>query len=68
MSNLSIKVGDIVDLLNKAISLNEALHTAASDSGVTGYATDALQAVSGEVDNKLRIIHDRLEELLEGLK
>lgn len=64
---LSIKTGDILDLINTAQYLNEALHMAASDSGLTRPATNALQALSGEIDNKLRIIEDRLNEVREQI-
>ncbi|GLR51812.1 hypothetical protein KYK30_21940 [Shinella yambaruensis] len=64
---LSIKTGDILDLINTAQYLNEALHMAASDSGLTQPATNALQALSGEIDNKLRIIEDRLNEVREQI-
>ncbi len=66
-SPAAFKIGDIIDLLNTTQYLNEALHMAASDSGLTTTATNALQSLAGEIDNKLRIIEDRLEELKEDL-
>lgn len=69
MTNLlNIKIRDILDLINTAQYLNEALHMAASDSGLTRTATDALQALSGEIDNKLHVIEDRLEEVIDDVE
>lgn len=57
------KLGDIVDLLHTAQYLNEALHMATSDTSLPNSATNALQALCGEVDSKLRTIGDRIEEV-----
>ncbi|TAA61887.1 hypothetical protein [Shinella sp. JR1-6] len=65
---LSRNIGDIVDLLHIVQHLNEALRMAATDSGLTRTATDALQALSGEIDNKLRVIEDRLEEVIDEVE
>lgn len=67
-SSLGIhKINDIIDLLNTAQYLNEALHMATSDSGLTTDATNAIQALAGEIENKLLVIEDRLTELKEVL-
>lgn len=66
-SQTASKIGDIIDLLHTAQSLNEALHMAVSARGLTTTVTDALQSLAGEIDNKLRIIEDRLEEVAEDL-
>jgi len=62
------KIRDVADLLATTRYLNEAVFMAASDGSLTTDATNALQALSGEIDNKLLIVRDRLEEILEGLK
>jgi hypothetical protein len=61
------KISDIVDLLNSTQGLNEALFMAAGDSALTRAASNALQALSGEINNKLLVIEDRLNELREVL-
>lgn len=69
MTNLlNIKIRDILDLINTAQYLNEALHMAASDSGLTRTATNALQALSGEIENKLCVIEDRLGEVIDEVE
>lgn len=47
--------------------LNEAIFMAAEHPTVTSDATNALQSISEEIENKLLIIGDRLDEIREAL-
>lgn len=62
------KLGDIIDLLATVRYLNEAVFMAASHSGLTKDATNAIQAVAGEMDSKLLAVEERIEEVMETLK
>jgi hypothetical protein len=62
-----IKLGDILDLINEVQSLNEAIFMAAEHHSITKPATGALQAVSGELDSKLRVIEERIDEMMEAI-
>lgn len=62
------KLSDILEMVCTAEDLNEALFMAAEHSSVTKAATGALQSVSGELDNRLRVIKDALHELMEEAK
>jgi hypothetical protein len=66
-SPTSRKLGDILDLVNAAQSLNEAIFMAAEHHSLTRPATSALQTVSGELDSKLRVIEERIDEIMEAL-
>ncbi len=68
MSNVQrTKLGDLIDLVNAAQSLNEAIFMAAEHHSLTKPATGALQTVSGELDNKLRVIEERIDEMMEAI-
>ncbi|MBD9592707.1 hypothetical protein IB270_07670 [Ensifer sp. ENS05] len=58
-------IRDVVDLLATVRYLNEAVFMAAADSSLTTDATNALQALSAEIGNKLLFIDERLDEILE---
>jgi hypothetical protein len=62
------KISDVEDLLTTVKYLNHALFMSAADSGLTTDSTNALQALIGEIENKLLMIGDRLEEIREELK
>jgi hypothetical protein len=70
MSNATVtyKLGDIIDLLATVRYLNEAVFMAASNSALTKDATNAIQAVAGEMDSKLLSAEERIEEVMETLK
>lgn len=58
---------DLVDRLDAAIALNQAIIMAVGNrAGVTRKAGDALGAVAGEVHDKLADIHGELEKMMEG--
>lgn len=58
---------DIVDLLASVRDLNEAIFMAAEHHSLTKSATGAIQIVSDALGNKLGVISDRLDEILEGV-
>lgn len=60
------QIRDVADLLTTVRYLNEAVFMAASDCSLTTNATNALQALSQEIENKLLFIGERLDEILEG--
>lgn len=62
------KLGDIIDLLATVRYLNEAVFMAAGSGGLPTAATNAFQAVAGEMDSKLLAAEERLEEVIEALK
>lgn len=66
-TTLKRQLGDIVDLLATVRYLNEAVFMAAADNSLTRDATNAIQAVSGEIDSKLLAVEERLEGMQEGL-
>jgi len=61
------KIGDVEDILCSVRFLNEAVFLAASGLGAAEHM-NAIQAVSDEIENKLLIVGDRLEEIREELK
>lgn len=62
------KLGDIIDMLTTVRCLNEAVFMAADSSSLTVDATNAIQAVLGEMESKMRAIEDRIQEVMEALK
>ncbi len=60
------QIRDVADLLTTVRYLNEAVFMAAADGSLTTNATNALQALSQEIENKLLFIGERLDEILEG--
>ena len=57
---------DVQHLLATARYLNEAIFMASGNLGDRDQ-TNAIQAVSDELNNKLLIIGDRLDEIREGM-
>jgi hypothetical protein len=66
-SLVSRKISDVEDILSSVRFLNEAVFLAASGLGTTEHM-NAIQAVCDEIENKLLIVGDRLEEVREELK
>ncbi|KQS84152.1 hypothetical protein [Rhizobium sp. Leaf386] len=66
--DINHRLGDIVDLLATVRYLNEAVFMAAADRSLTRDATNAIQAVSGEIDSKLLAVEERIEEIQGELK
>lgn len=63
----SRKLSDITDMIHTVKHLNNALFMAAGDvDDMT--RTNALQSVCDEVENRIGIIVDRIEELQEELR
>ena len=60
------KVLDVENILNTARNLNDAMFLAAAGLASRD-DTNALQAIADEINNKLLIIGDRLEEIREAL-
>lgn len=60
------KVGDVMDILATVRHLNEALFLAASGLGDMHH-TNAFQSVLDEINNKLLVADDRLDEIKEEL-
>jgi hypothetical protein len=60
------KILDIENILSAARNLNDAMFLAAAGL-VDINNTNALQAIADEINNKLLIIGDRLEEVREEL-
>ena len=64
----STRIGDIIDFLNTARSMNEILFMAANSDSVTSAAADAIQTVCDEIEKRLTSVHDQLEAVMEDLK
>lgn len=62
--NAKHKLLEIADMINTAKNLNRALFMACGDVK-DRYAVNALQALSEEIDERIEIIRDRVEELGE---
>lgn len=62
-SILSIKISDVEDMILSIRNLNEVLFMAAGHPNVIGEATGALQAVCDEINNKLLVVADKIEEI-----
>lgn len=68
-SNLTARrLGDAQEMLETILHLNEAVFMAAGSSDLTKHATNAIQAVSNEIENKILILKDRIEEIREEIK
>ena len=65
--SLSIRIGDAQDILATVRYLNEALYMAAGGL-MNAEATNALQAVASEIEDKLLDVRDRLDDIREELK
>ncbi|MDX0581959.1 hypothetical protein GOD01_03385 [Sinorhizobium medicae] len=65
--SLSIRLGDLSDILATCRYFNEVLHMA-SGSLMNIDATNALQAVSSEIEERLLTVRDRLDEIREELQ
>ncbi|MDX1222395.1 hypothetical protein GOL85_11735 [Sinorhizobium medicae] len=65
--SLSTRVGDAQDILATVRYLNEALYMAAGGL-MNAEATNALQAVASEIEDKLLEVRDRLDEVREELQ
>jgi hypothetical protein len=62
------RINDVIDMMATVKHLNEALFLAAGSMVNTAPDTcNALQSVINEVENKLHIITDRLDEVREDL-
>lgn len=68
MSELSNKLSDIIELATTVKFLNHAVLMAAGDSGVTRSSADALQSVCVVIDERLKEIDARLDEVMEALR
>jgi len=66
MSNAKHKLHEIADMIITAKNLNRALFMACGDVKEK-YAVDALQALSDEIDERIEIIRDRVDEVREEL-
>lgn len=64
---LSRKICDVEDILATVRYLNEAIFLAA-EGLTTSEHTNAFQAISDEMENKLLIVRDRLDEIREELQ
>ncbi|RVM15110.1 hypothetical protein [Sinorhizobium meliloti] len=65
--SLSTRIGDAQDILATVRYLNEAIFMAAGGL-MNAEATNALQAVSGEIEYKLLAVRDSLDDIREVLK
>lgn len=63
--NTKHKLLEIADMINTAKNLNRALFMACGDVKDT-FAVNALQTLSDEIDERIEIIRDRVEELGEA--
>ncbi|WP_312620457.1 hypothetical protein [Agrobacterium pusense] len=59
------KLLEIADMINSAKNLNRALFMACGDVKDT-FAVNALQALSEEIDDRIKVIRDYVEELGEA--
>jgi hypothetical protein len=66
-SLVSRKISDVEDLLLAVRCLNDAVFMAATGIG-DRHNCDAIQAVADEINSKLLVVRDRLEEIREELK
>ncbi|CDM56314.1 MULTISPECIES: hypothetical protein [Rhizobium] len=66
-SLVSRKISDVEDILSSVRFLNEAVFLAACGIGTIEY-TNAIQAVCDEIENKLLVVGERLDEIREELK
>lgn len=64
---LSNRIGDIEDILANVRHLGEAVFMAARSIGDMDQC-NAIQAVCDEINNKLLIVRDRMDEIREELK
>lgn len=65
----SSRLRDIQDMLATVSHLNEALHMAAGSLlNINADWCNALQSVSNEMDNKLQVVIDQMEEIRKELK
>ncbi|NRF12613.1 hypothetical protein [Agrobacterium pusense] len=64
--NAKHKLLEIADMINTAKDLNRALFMACGDVK-DRYAVNALQALSEEIDERIEIIRDRVDEVREEL-
>ncbi|MBP2611396.1 hypothetical protein [Agrobacterium pusense] len=62
--NTKHKLLEIADMINTAKNLNRALFMACGDVK-DRFAVNALQTLSDEIDERIEIIRDRVEELGE---
>ncbi|WP_333900449.1 hypothetical protein [Agrobacterium pusense] len=60
------KLHEIADMIITAKNLNRALFMACGDVKEK-YAVDALQALSDEIDERIELIRDRVDEVREEL-
>jgi diacylglycerol kinase family enzyme len=60
----SSQIIDIADIVNNVRALNHAVLMAASGDGVSREAADAIQSVCDEINNKLLVARDRIEEMV----
>ncbi|RVH37646.1 MULTISPECIES: hypothetical protein [Sinorhizobium] len=61
------KIMDVADILATVRYLNEALYMAAGGL-MNAEATNALQAVASEIEDKLLDVRDRLDEVREEMQ
>jgi len=59
------KLREIADMINSAKNLNRALFMACGDVKDT-FAVNALQSLSEEIDDRIKVIRDSVEELGEA--
>ncbi|WP_139015592.1 hypothetical protein [Ensifer aridi] len=65
--SLHTRIGDVEDILATVRYLNEALYMAAGGL-MNAEATNALQAVASEIEDKLLDVRDRLDDVREELQ
>lgn len=61
----SRRLDDAQEMLATILHLNEAVFMAAGSPDLTKHATNAIQAVSNEIENKIHILRDRIAEIRE---
>jgi diacylglycerol kinase family enzyme len=69
MTTISVnsnQIIDIADILSNVRALNHAVLMAASGDGVSREAADAIQSVCDEINNKLLVVRDRVEDMVEA--
>ncbi|NTE46855.1 hypothetical protein [Agrobacterium pusense] len=64
--NAKHKLHEIAEMIITAKNLNRALFMACGDVKEK-YAVDALQALSDEIDERIELIRDRVDEVREEL-
>ncbi|MDE3796624.1 hypothetical protein I7G59_04685 [Sinorhizobium meliloti] len=65
--SLSTRISDVEDILATVRNLNEILFMAAHGLMMND-ATNAFQALASEIDDKLLVVRDRLDEIREELR